>query len=551
MMDRRTLLKRSLALAAFYGLPAAPLLAATRDMPEIADGEPSEFSFEWLQRLAKEMANSSYQNNVRELPSTLANMTPQDYNAIGYDPGHSLWHGLDGELDVQFFHVGMGFNQPVRMYALDPDSHQAREIHFDPEIFRYDDADVDVAQLEGEDTLGFAGFRVFKAPSLTERDIVSFLGASYFRAVDDTYQYGISARGLAVNTFAESEDEEFPTYTRFWLETPEPDSTTFTAYALLDSPKVAGAYRFVIHCEAERVVMEIDKHLYPREAIEQLGIAPMTSMFSCGTHQRRMCDTIHPQIHDSDRLTMWRGNGEWVCRPLNNPPKLQYNSFADDAPKGFGLLQTERDFDAYEDVIGNYHERPSLWVEPRNDWGKGEIQMMEIPTTGETMDNVVAFWKPSKAVEPGDSLNFTYRLYWSAQAPVTTDLARIRATRSGMGDFTEGWAPGEHYPEEWARRFAVDYVGGDILRIAKNGPPIMAQLDVSRGKTSDIQIFQVEEFEGIRVIFDWYPTEDSVDPIDMRMVLEGDGDALSETWLYQYFPPPPEQREHPPHPLDA
>ena len=146
-------------------------------------------------------------------------------------------------------------------------------------------------------------------------------------------------------------------------------------------------------------VMDIEKHLYPREAIEQLGIAPMTSMFSCGTHQRRMCDTIHPQIHDSDRLTMWRGNGEWVCRPLNNPPVLQYNAFADESPKGFGLLQTERDFEAYEDVIGNYHERPSLWIEPRSDWGKGEIQLMEIPTTGETMDNVVAFWKPAAPVE--------------------------------------------------------------------------------------------------------------------------------------------------------
>ncbi|MDF9434153.1 glucan biosynthesis protein [Chromohalobacter israelensis] len=549
-MDRRTLLKRSLALAAFYGLPAAPLLAATRQMPAIADGEAQRFSFDWLQRLAREMANAPYRNNMRELPETLASLTPQQYNAIGYDAGHSLWHDLDGKLDVQFFHVGMGFNQPVRMYALDPDSHQAREIHFDPDIFRYDGANVDVAQLEGEDTLGFAGFRVFKVPSLTERDIVSFLGASYFRAVDDTYQYGISARGLAVNTFAESEDEEFPTYTRFWLETPAPDSTTFTAYALLDSPKVAGAYRFVIDCQPTRVVMDIEKHLYPREAIEQLGIAPMTSMFSCGTHQRRMCDTIHPQIHDSDRLTMWRGNGEWVCRPLNNPPVLQYNAFADESPKGFGLLQTERDFEAYEDVIGNYHERPSLWIEPRSDWGKGEIQLMEIPTTGETMDNVVAFWKPAAPVEPGDSLTFAYRQYWSALPPVRPDLARIRETRSGMGAFPEGWAPGEHYPEEWARRFAVDYVGGDILNIAKNGPPIMAQLEISGGRTSDIQIFQVEEFEGIRVIFDWYPTDASTDPIDMRMVLEGDGAPLSETWLYQYFPPPPEQREHPPHPLD-
>lgn len=137
-------------------------------------------------------------------------------------------------------------------------------------------------------------------------------------------------------------------------------------------------------------------HLYARKDIKQLGIAPMTSMFSCGTNERRMCDTIHPQIHDSDRLSMWRGNGEWICRPLNNPQKLQFNAYTDNNPKGFGLLQLDRDFSHYQDIMGWYNKRPSLWVEPRNKWGKGTIGLMEIPTTGETLDNIVCFWQPEK-----------------------------------------------------------------------------------------------------------------------------------------------------------
>ena len=547
-MDRRSVLKSAIALAAWYGLPSAPLFAAARATSDIADGESEAFSFDWLQQFARDLASKAYQSNVEKLPPTLANLTPQNYNAIGYDPQHSLWHDMNGPLDIQFFHVGMGFNQPVRMYSIDPQTQQAKEIHFRPDLFEYAKADVDVSQLEGQGDLGFAGFRVFKEPSLTERDIVSFLGASYFRAVDDTYQYGLSARGVAVNTYTDGKTEEFPAFTRFWFETPEKGATTFTAYALLDSPSLAGAYRFVIHCEEERVVMDIDKHLYPRESIAQLGITPMTSMFSCGTQQRDMCLTFHPQIHDSDRLSMWLGNGEWVCRPLNNPPRVQFNTFGDDNPKGFGLLQTDHDFESYEDIVANYHKRPSLWVEPKGQWGKGEIQMLEIPTTGETMDNVVAFWKPEKAIEPGQALNYGYKLYWSAQPPVKPELARVRKTFTGIGGFPEGWAPGEHYPTVWARRIAVDFVGGELKHFYDNDIDIKTQLDVPEGDVKQLDILWVKEIEGFRIQFDWYPTSDSTDPINMRLNLTADGKTVSETWLYQYFPTPPEERNYPAHP---
>ncbi|MCH2558503.1 MAG: glucan biosynthesis protein D [Alcanivorax sp.] len=545
-MKRRTLLKSAVALAAWYGLPSAPLFAAARANDRIADGEARPFSFEGLRQRARQLAAAPYQDGARRLPETLAALTPHQYNEIGYDPAHALWRGQSERLNVQFIHAGMAFDQPVRMYSVDADSGQAREIHFRPELFDYARADVDVSQL-GSD-LGFAGFRVFKAPSLDEKDIVSFLGASYFRAVDGSYQYGLSARGATVNTFAEGEQEEFPDFTHFWFETPAPGATRFTAYALLDSPKLAGAYRFVIDCADDGVVMDIDSHLFPREAIAQLGIAPMTSMFSCGGHQRRQCRTLHPRVHDSDRLALWRGNGEWVCRPLNNPPRIQFNTFGDRDPKGFGMLQTHRDFDDYEDVIGRYHDRPSLWVEPKGQWGAGEIQLLELPTTGETMDNVVAFWKPEKAIQGGEALNFGYRLHWGARAPVHTDLARVRATFSGMGGFPEGWAPGEHYPDVWAERIAVDFVGGDLKALYDGDIDVDTQLDTSAGEVKDLHVLWIKDLDGFRILFDWYPEDGATEPVNMRLTLSARGKVISETWLFQYFPPPQEERRFPPFP---
>ncbi|MGU0160447.1 glucan biosynthesis protein [Escherichia coli] len=292
-------------------------------------------------------------------------------------------------MDAQFFHMEMGFRRRVRMFFVDP-QHIWRAKSTFAGVVQYNDAGVDTKQLEGQSDLGLPVFACLK-PQLARRDVVSFLGASYFRAVDDTYQ--IRFVGPRPGDRHLHRARRVPDFTAFWFDTVKP-GPTFTVYALLDSASITGAYKFTIHCEKSQVIMDVENHLYARKDIKQLGIAPMTSMFSCGTNERRMCDTIHPQIHDSDRLSMWRGNGEWICRPLNNPQKLQFNAYTDNNPKGFGLLQLDRDFSHYQDIMGWYNKRPSLWVEPRNKWGKGTIGLMEIPTTGETLDNIVCFWQP-------------------------------------------------------------------------------------------------------------------------------------------------------------
>ncbi|MGV3346006.1 glucan biosynthesis protein, partial [Enterobacteriaceae bacterium LUAb1] len=202
----------------------------------------------------------------------------------------------------------------------------------------------------------------------------------------------------------------------------------------------------------------------------------------------------------------------------------------------------DHDFSSYQDVIGWYHKRPSLWVEPLGSWGKGSINLLEIPTTGETLDNIVCFWQPAEIIKAGSQHHFQYKLYWSGLPPVQSNLSRVKSTRTGIGGFPEGWAPGEYYPTVWARRFAVDFIGGCLDAAAPKG--IEPVITVSSGSIKQVEILYAEPVKGYRIQFDWYPDNSNTRRIDMRLFLRTRDETLSETWLYQYFPPPPEKRNY-------
>ena len=533
-MNRRRFLKSSMAVAAVCGTSGVASLfsqAAFAEDAGIADGQTRRFDYAVLQAMAHDLARQPWGGAPRDLPPTLANLTPQAYNSIQYDANHSLWNNIEErKLDIQFFHVGMGFRRRVRMFSLDASTQQAREIHFRPELFKYNDAGVDTRQLEGQSDLGFAGFRVFKAPELARRDIVAFLGASYFRAVDSTYQYGLSARGLAVDTFTDT-PEEFPDFTSFWFETVKGDATVFTVYALLDSPSITGAYKFTIHCQDTQVIMDVENHLYARKDIKQLGIAPMTSMFSCGNNERRMCDTIHPQIHDSDRLSMWLGNGEWVCRPLNNPQKLQFNAYQDKNPKGFGLLQRGRQFSRFEDLDDRYDLRPSAWITPKGEWGKGKIELVEIPTNDETNDNIVTYWTPDQLPEPGKEMNFKYTITFSRDEDKlhAPDNAYVMQTRRSTGDVKQSNLIRQ---PDGTVAFIVDFTGADMKKLPAD-TPVAAQ--ASTGDNAEIVENTVRYnpvTKGWRMILR-LKVKDPKKTTEMRAALVNGDDTLSETWSYQ------------------
>ncbi len=442
-MRRRQLLSRLAAFAAVPWLPARAL-AATETV-----GAARPFDYAGLKTEARTRAGRLYQTPSTTLPRAVQALDPEIFQSIRFRPEQSLWATDRLRFQARFIHLGGAYRVPVRMYEVVDG--QAREIAYLPEMFDLGRSALARARLP-RDT-GFAGLRLTHHTDW-ERDVVVFQGASYFRAAGGDPRFGLSARGLAVDSGL-PRPEEFPTFTAFWLERPAAGSSTLTLYALLDSPSVTGAYRFVV-TPGETLTMEVDATLYPRKAIERLGIAPATSMFLHGENDRRMAYDWRPELHDSDGLAMWTGAGEWIWRPLSNPAQLQFNAFQDDNPRGFGLLQRDRSFDSYQDDDSAYERRPGLWIEPKGDWGKGSVQLVEIPTLDEAFDNIVAFWNPERRPQAGDELNVAYRLYWGAQPPVQSSLARVVATRTGLGG-----TPAKAR-KAWSWRFAVDFTGGPL-----------------------------------------------------------------------------------------
>lgn len=514
------------AAASLAARPLAPALAAdARPGSRLAFvGEAQPFDYAWLKGRARGLAAAPFQPATGLLPAEVASLDWDQYQAISYRADHALWAGEALRFQVRLFHLGLFFKEPVHVFEVAEG--KAREIAYDPEMFDYGKSGLHAERLPRD--LGFAGFRVFMAPDF-KRDVTAFLGASYFRAVGGEMQYGISARGLAVDTGL-GRPEEFPRFTAFWIERPAKGATTLVVYALLDSPSVTGAYRFGIRPGSTQA-MDVDAALYPRRAIERLGIAPLTSMFQYGENDRRMADDWRPEIHDSDGLAVWSGAGEWLWRPLVNPPQLRFSALMDESPRGFGLLQRDRDFDHYQDDGAFYHLRPSLWVEPRGPWGRGAVTLVELPTRDETFDNIVAFWQPERPAQPGEEMLYAYRLHWGGRIPFAPPQAQVVATRTGIG----GVVGRKRSYFSW--RFVVDFAGGKLASVPrKPGPePVIT---ASAGEVEITSARPLESVRGYRMMFDVKLPDDVTGPVELRGYLRApDGSALTETWTYQWTPP--------------
>lgn len=525
-MKRQTLFRLIIfvILGAFLGA-SVPAVAAT-DAPTPTGG--TAFDYAWLKGRARALASSPHVSHEGELPKALQNLTWDDYMQLSFDSEHALWQDEKSLFRAELFHLGLYFRTPITLYELQDG--KVKEIDYTPDLFKYGNSGIKGKDLPK--SLGFAGFR-FRYHTDWARDLVAFLGASYFRAVGGEMQYGLSARGLAVDT-ALPRPEEFPLFTHFWLEKPRPGSDTATVYALLDSPSVTGAYRFDIR-PGQTLTMKVDAALYPRKSIERLGVAPLTSMFLNGENDRRMGYDWRAEIHDSDGLAIHNGNGEWIWRPLENPPSLRFNAFMDQNPRGFGLLQRDQNFDHYQDDGVFYDKRPSVWVEPVGDWGAGSVQLVEISHVDETFDNIVAFWNPAAPVEAGQELLFSYNLYWGTNPPAPSNLARVVDTFTGLGGVVG------KKREYYSKRFAVDFSGGDLAMIAKDAK-ITPVLSTSAGRIEITSVRPQHAIKGFRCMFDVVPPDETQSPIDLRLHLEADGRRISETWVYQMTPPAMQDR---------
>ncbi|RYH42422.1 MAG: glucan biosynthesis protein G, partial [Alcaligenaceae bacterium] len=328
------------------------------------------FDFESVTRLARERAEKPYLAHSDKLPTDLVKLNYDQVRDIRWRPDRALWRAENLPFEAMFFHLGLYQTEPVLINEVTPQG--PRHISYSRADFDYGKNQV---QPQAWGDLGFAGFRLHNHlnSNAYKDELAVFQGASYFRALGKGQQYGLSARGLAIDTVgaAPGQAEEFPRFTEFWLVKPDPLSTRVTVYALMDSPRATGAFRFDIQ-PGTQTTTTVRSRIFVRpgaaKPIATLGIAPLTSMFFFGENQPRKED-FRPEVHDSDGLMIATGEGEWLWRPLQNPKQTLVTSFATKNPKGFGLMQRDRQWANYEDVEARYERRPSAWVRPLNDWG--------------------------------------------------------------------------------------------------------------------------------------------------------------------------------------
>ncbi len=512
-MHRRNFIKLAGSLSLASILPGAVMAQANGAAANTKTNETA-FSEQWLFTQAQNLARAPFEPPKLQLPAELADLNSHQYDQIRYRPDAGLWKEQPGIFQLQFFHTGFQYKVPVEVQTVE--GGVARPFGYTPSLF---DFGAPVQPPPPDSRAGFSGFSAL-APihdAQTMSDFLVFRGASYFRAIAAAQTYGVLARGICINT-AQAAGEEFPVFRAFWVQKPAQDERQLTIYALLDGPSLTGVYKF--RAEPGRsTVMEVECTLFPRKPLTHVGIAPLTSMYFYGSADATRLDDYRPNVHNSDGLLLCTGGGEWIWRPLTNPERLQYTVFSDRAPKGFGLLQRERDFRAYEDIDARFGDRPSLWVEPLTDWGEGAVDLIELPTRSEIYDNIVAFWRPKTPLAETASHRFRYKLHWCWEPPLRSTKFYVQQTRVGAA------------PEREYRQFMIDFVSGGSCN-GCNVPPFTADVRAGDGDVKDVTVLDNKATGGRRVCFKFRPG--GAEQTDLRCELKQNGQTVSEVWIYRW-----------------
>lgn len=487
---------------------------------ELSLGPPEAFDFEALTRRAEALSRERWDCCNSAFDDVLDKIDYDAYQKIRFRPAATLWP--DSSTPIQFFHLGKYVRAPVQLFALEAGS--ARQLRYSAALFDMPQDHV-ARSLPGD--VGFAGFRVMAKDLKT--DWLAFLGHSYFRSSGPFDQYGLSARGLAIDPGL-PKAEEFPYFTKIWLEKVDDHNPRLIVLALLESPSATGAFRFdCIRAPADSgvvVAMDVEARLFARGDIPHLAIAPMSSMFWYGKGLRSAAVDWRPEIHDSDGLAMWTGKGERIWRPLNNAPRVITSTFADEHPRGFGLLQRERNFLRYMDDGVFYDRRPAVWIEPVDDWGRGSVHLLEIPTDDEVHDNIAVYWVPEGTLPAGSSRRFRYRLSWLAD--IDSPIARVVGRWFGPGGTPRR-------PIADRRKVVVDFEGTALAEL-QAGDPIEFAVTASRGEIFDVRSVPMKGHPSRWRAMLEVAAGPAKDPVELRGYLRRGETALSETWVDQYFP---------------
>ena len=515
-LTRRTLIETLGSLAATalaFPAQAQPSGGSDQALPKFGNAD--------VVRRARDLGAASYDTAAPALPDLLNKLDYDGWRDIRFRPDKALLGAGGGPFRMQMHHLGFLFKQAVTVNIIRDGV--PTPVPYSASLFDYGKNKFDRPLPVN---LGFAGFRIsYPLNDPRQQDeLVSFLGASYFRFLGRGQRFGLSARGLALGPTPNSaQPEEFPSFREFWIEQPASAAERVVIHALLDSPSVTGAYQFIVY-PAQESVIDVTVTLFARRTLNRVGIAPLTSMFFVGENDRRFTADFRPEMHDSDGLLMQTGAGEWIWRPLRNPAQPATSSFMDSNPRGFGLMQRDRVFEHYQDLDLGYESRPSYWIEPRGDWGDGRIDLVELPTSDETNDNIVAFWTPRNPLEPGQAQTWGYRIKAMAQEsklhPGGRALNSYQTIAKALGS-NETVAAG-------SKRFIIDFAGGDLPYYQAAPDTVQIVASTTAGKISRSFLVSNPHIDGFRAAIDV-----ALEPgqtADLRVFLKAGTRALTETW---------------------
>jgi len=530
-LTRRTLAKQVLARCVVatgtFGLGVEAAKAQDRTQERTQETQRpakpiSKFDFDDVLRRARDLASVPFEATPPPLPLAVAKLDFDAWRDIRFRPEKSFLTGSGSLFHLELFHLGHLYRWPVTINTIRDGI--TTPIPYSSALFDYGHTKIEQPLPVN---LGFAGFRLhfpLNSPKIFD-EVVAFLGASYFRVLGRNQRYGLSARGLAVG--AGTDAEEFPVFREFWIDTPAPDAEHATIYALLDGAAATGAYRFDLYPGVD-AVLEVSATLFPRRAGVKFGIAPLTSMFFIGENDHRFNEDFRRELHDSDGLLVYTGTGEWIWRPLRNPAHAEVSAFLDHDIRGFGLLQRDRNFNDYQDLDLAYELRPSYWVEPREGWGEGRVELVELPTSDEANDNIVASFVPKDPIEPGRPFNFGYRITSSFSLARLSPNVRVvntfQTAPQALGA-ADAVAPG-------SRRFIVDFSGGDLAYYLAAPQMVEVVPTTTQGKIIRSFVVPNSHTNGFRAAID--VQLEAGQSTDLRAFLRTGTRALTETWTFPW-----------------
>ncbi len=517
------------------------LIAAALPVGRLAAYEYAEVTLDYVAAKAQQRAQKPFHSPKADLPDFLRQdkLNYDNYREIEFRHEDALWATEPLPFRVEFFHPGYLYQEPIHVNEFTLT--HVQPIRFVQDWFNY--RALHFPRQIPADT-GYAGFRVLYPLNQPDKwdELGAFIGASYFRLLGKDQSYGQSARGLALDCGETDRPEEFPIFTDWWLGKPSQGEDRLKMYAILDSVSCVGAYKFVI-IPGDTTVVEVEALLYfrdgdkvravnaDRKPIKTIGMAPLTSMYWFGKGSEKRFNDVRPEVHDTDGLLMQLQQGEVLWRPLVNPPQMSHQVFATKNPGGFGLIQRERNPMSYEDLNNYYYKTPSVWIRPNGQmgWGDGEIHLVELPTTYEGLDNIVAFWNPKEQPEPMKPYHISYTMLWGlseSDMKLNFDKDRVVSTRVGV----DPRDPKVH-------EFAIDFAGPKLKPFTEaNKPQAISSCSANAG-ISFSEVYY-NRFNGSwRVVLKLEPKPDNKNPVDIRCTLQKGEEVLSETWTYHWSPP--------------